>query len=54
MAKSKKLTKATLLKAIDEKLQALNLLRSALNGDPSRKQEDLANYDRHFKNIMGR
>lgn len=51
MAK-KKLTKANLLKAIDEKLQALNLLKSALQSDPSRKQEDLENYDKHFKNMF--
>jgi hypothetical protein len=51
MAK-KKLTKAALLKAIDEKLQALNLLKSALQSDPSRKQEDLENYDKHFKNMF--
>jgi hypothetical protein len=53
MAKAKeKLTRASLLKAIDEKLQAVNLLRAALNADPSRKQEDLENYHRQFVDIF--
>jgi len=51
---AKKITKAVLLKAIDEKLQALNLLRSALQGDPSRKQEDLDNYDKQFRKLFGK
>jgi hypothetical protein len=54
MATVKKLTKASLLKAIDEKLQALNLLRSALHADPSRKQEDIENYDRQFRNLFSK
>jgi hypothetical protein len=49
MARAKeKLTKAGLLKALDEKLQSANLLRSALQADPSRKQEDLENYHNQF------
>jgi hypothetical protein len=49
---AKKITKAILLKAIDEKLQALNLLRSALQGDPSRKQEDFENYEKQFRKLF--
>jgi hypothetical protein len=51
---AKKITKAVLLKAIDEKLQALNLLRSALQGDPSRKQEDLDNYEKQFRKLFAK
>jgi hypothetical protein len=46
--RKEKLTKAALIREIDLKLQALNLLRSALAADPSRKQEDLENYRRQF------
>jgi hypothetical protein len=41
-----KTTKAQLLKDIDEKLNALNLLRSALAVDPDRTQ---ANFERYKK-----
>jgi hypothetical protein len=37
---------------MDEKLQALNLLRSAMQADPSRKQEDLENYQRQFEELL--
>jgi hypothetical protein len=54
MAKTKdnKLTKATLLKVMDAKLQDLNLLRSALQADASRKQEDLENYEKQFLELL--
>ncbi len=39
-----KITKAQLLKAIDEKLSSLNLLRSALAVDPDRTQANFENY----------
>ena len=48
MAKSEKLSKSKLLSEIDETLQALNLLRSALDGDASRKQEDLERYREQY------
>jgi hypothetical protein len=41
---SQKITKAQLLKEIDEKLSALNLLRSALAVDPDRTQGNFENY----------
>jgi hypothetical protein len=52
MATKEKITKAALLKAMDEKLQDLNLLRSALQADQSRKQEDLDNYRKQFLELM--
>jgi hypothetical protein len=50
--KKDKLTKAVLLKAMDEKLSDLNLLRSALQADQSRKQEDLEHYQKQFMELM--
>lgn len=50
--KSGKLTKSLLIKEIDGKLQALNLLRSALQADPSRKNADLVNYQRQFYELV--
>lgn len=52
--KKQKLTKANLLKEMDNKLQSLNLLRSALSADASRKQEDLENYQRQFRDLITR
>lgn len=54
MAKTEsgKITKAALLKAMDEKLQALNLLKSALQADQSRKQDVLENYQKQFHELM--
>jgi hypothetical protein len=53
MAKQKgKITKAQLLREIDEKLQSVNLLRSALQADPSRKQEDLENYHQQYLELF--
>lgn len=43
-----KLTKAQLLKEIDEKLNALNLLRSALAVDPDRTQANFESYRKRF------
>lgn len=45
---SSKLTKAQLLKEIDEKLNALNLLRSALAVDPDRTQANFEMYRKRF------
>ena len=41
------------MKQMDEKLQALNLLRSALQADPARKQEELLRYKKQFDAIVG-
>ncbi|HTJ51572.1 MAG TPA: hypothetical protein VL443_19065 [Cyclobacteriaceae bacterium] len=49
---SKQITKKQLLIEIDDKIQSLNLLKSALQGDPSRKQEDLENYERRFYELV--
>lgn len=49
-----KVTKKKLLEEIDEKLQQLNLLRSALAGDQSRKQDDLDNYQKHFYELINK
>jgi two-component sensor histidine kinase len=43
-----KISKAQLLKEIDEKLSALNLLRSALAVDPDRTQ---ANFEKYRKTL---
>lgn len=45
---AEKLTKKKLLHEMDEKLQELNLLRSALEADPARKQEELTYYKKRF------
>ena len=39
-------------KEIEDKIQSLNLLKSALQGDPSRKQEDLENYKKRFYELV--
>jgi hypothetical protein len=49
-----KITKKKLMEELDEKIQQLNLLKSALQNDPSRKQEDLENYKKHFWELVGR
>ena len=49
-----KITKKKLMEELDEKLQQLNLLKSALTNDPSRKQEDLDNYKKHFYEIINK
>ncbi|HEY8937075.1 MAG TPA: hypothetical protein VIM65_17730 [Cyclobacteriaceae bacterium] len=48
----KSITKKQLLIEIDDKIQSLNLLKSALQGDPSRKQEDLENYRQRFYELF--
>jgi hypothetical protein len=45
---AEKISKAQLLKEIDEKLSALNLLRSALAVDPDRTQ---ANFEKYRKTL---
>jgi hypothetical protein len=45
---AERITKKKLLQEIDEKLQSLNLLKSALDADPARKQEELENYKKQF------
>ena len=55
MAKTKaKVTKASLLKEIDLKLQDLNLLKSVLIANTHPKQADLEDYDKRFQAIIGR
>jgi hypothetical protein len=49
---SDKVTKAQLMKLIDEKLTALNLIKSALQVDPSRTQETLLNYQKRFEEVI--
>ncbi len=49
-----KLTKKKLLQEMDEKLQELNLLKSALEGDPARKQEELEHYKKMFYSIINK
>jgi hypothetical protein len=49
-----KLTKKKLLQEMDEKLQQLNLLKSALEADPARKQEELAGYRKQFYAIINK
>jgi hypothetical protein len=49
---AEKITKSKLLKEIDEKLQALNLLRSALHADQSRTQDNLEMYQQHFHELI--
>jgi hypothetical protein len=49
-----KLTKKKLLEEMDDVLQRLNLLRSALEGDPARKQDDLQKYKKLLNEIMNK
>lgn len=51
---AEKITKKKLLQEMDEKLQALNLLRSALEGDPARKQAELDSYKKQFYAIINK
>jgi hypothetical protein len=50
--KESKLTKSALLKEIEEKLQDLNLLKSALQGEPSRTQDALEMYQEKFHELV--
>ena len=49
-----KLTKSKLLEEMDDVLQRLNLLRSALEGDPARKQEEIQKYKKLFYEIINK
>lgn len=49
---AKKPTKKDLVNKIDEKIQALNLLKSALKSDRSRKPEMLEEYDQKFQELL--
>jgi hypothetical protein len=49
---AEKLTKKELIDMIDEKIQALNLLKSALQGDRSRKTEMIKDYKDKFYDIL--
>jgi len=49
---AEKITKKDLLRAMDDTLQQLNLLRSALEKDSSRKQEALENYKKQFNALV--
>ncbi len=55
MAKPKKATdKKALLNEIEEKIQALNLLKSALQTDRSRKEETLIEYRKKYRELLDR
>jgi hypothetical protein len=49
-----KLTKSALLKEIDFVLSDLNLLKSALQGSPHPKQQELDDYKKRFYEIINR
>jgi hypothetical protein len=49
---AEKITKLKLLKEIDEKLQSLNLLRSALDAEKSLTQDNLQMYQTHFHELI--
>jgi 2-keto-4-pentenoate hydratase len=49
---AEKLTKKELLNLIDEKIQALNLLKSALQEDRSRKPDMIKDYTDKFYDIL--
>lgn len=49
---AEKPTKKDLVDKIDEKIQALNLLKSALQGDRSRKPEMLEEYHQKFQDLL--
>jgi hypothetical protein len=51
---AEKLTKKRLLQEMDSTLQQLNLLRSALEADPARKQEELQYYKKQYYAIINR
>ena len=51
---AEKITKKKLLQEMDEKLQALNLLKGALEADPARKQSELESYKKQFHAIINR
>lgn len=51
---AEKYTKKKLLQEMDDKLQALNLLRSALEADPARKQSELDAYKKQFYAIINK
>ena len=51
---AEKMTKKKLLQEMDEKLQALNLLRSALEGDPARKQDEIESYKKQFYTLINK
>jgi hypothetical protein len=49
---AEKPTKKNLVDQIDEKIQALNLLKSALQADRSRKPEMLEEYNHKFQDVL--
>ena len=49
---SAKITKKELLDEIESRIQALNLLKSALLGERSRKPEVLADYEKQFHDLV--
>ena len=51
---AEKITKKKLLDEIDVVLQQLNLLRSALEKDPARKQEELNDYRKQFYAVINK
>jgi len=52
MAKKKTTDKKALLNEIEEKIQALNLLKSTLQSDRSRKEETLDEYRKKFIELL--
>jgi hypothetical protein len=51
---AEKSTKKDLVNKIDEKIEALNLLKSALQGDRSRKPGMLDEYGQKFQELLQR
>jgi hypothetical protein len=51
-ASESKLTKASLMKEIDIKLQGLNLVKSVLQTNPHPKKEELESYRKQFQELM--
>lgn len=47
-----KITKAKLLTQIDETLQSLNLIKSALQAEAHPKQADLAEYKKRYEALL--
>jgi hypothetical protein len=52
MAKKSNLTKSSLMKEIDLKLQGLNLLKSVLQGNSHPKKEELEEYEKRFRELV--
>ena len=51
---AEKITKKKLLQEMDATLASLNLLRSALEADPARKQEELDSYKKQYYALINK